>query len=274
MTNDRVAHYNGPISITASTPAAERQRRCSTPTGYIVYTPNPGFSGTDTFTYTITDAVGTSSTATVTMTVLAKPEVSVSNATVMEGNAGESTVTVNVKLSNQSLETGDRRLPDGQRHRNAPAPTTSATSGSLTFAPLTTTMPITVQVIGDTLAEAHEKFIVRVSSPTNARDRRRHRRRGHHHRRRPARDFDRGHGVDHRRQHRLDNVAMNVTLSQSHDRIGLGQLRHLAGDRPRRERLQPHGGTLQFLPGMTTKTIYVPVIYDTVGEPPRSFYVD
>ena len=36
--------------------------------GTYVYTPAPGFHGTDTFTYTITDAAGSSSTATVTLT--------------------------------------------------------------------------------------------------------------------------------------------------------------------------------------------------------------
>ncbi|PHQ27678.1 Ig-like domain-containing protein, partial [Leeuwenhoekiella nanhaiensis] len=35
----------------------------------VLYTPNPGFSGTDTFTYTITDGNGDPSTATVTVTV-------------------------------------------------------------------------------------------------------------------------------------------------------------------------------------------------------------
>ena len=39
------------------------------PDGTYVYTPAPGFHGTDTFTYTITDAAGSSSTATVTLSV-------------------------------------------------------------------------------------------------------------------------------------------------------------------------------------------------------------
>ena len=35
----------------------------------IIYTPDPGFSGTDTFTYTLCDTVGNCSTATVTVIV-------------------------------------------------------------------------------------------------------------------------------------------------------------------------------------------------------------
>lgn len=45
---------NGTVTVTNGSP---------------VYTPNPGFSGTDTFTYTITDANGHTSTATVTVNV-------------------------------------------------------------------------------------------------------------------------------------------------------------------------------------------------------------
>jgi len=43
-----------------------------------------------------------------------------------------------------------------------------ATSGTLTFAPGTTTQPVTVNVIGDTTPEPNETFFVNLSSPTNA----------------------------------------------------------------------------------------------------------
>lgn len=42
-------------------------------TGQIVYTPNAGFTGTDTFTYIVTDGKGGTATATVTVTVVGNP---------------------------------------------------------------------------------------------------------------------------------------------------------------------------------------------------------
>jgi VCBS repeat-containing protein/CshA-type fibril repeat protein len=57
-----------PISITATTPPANGSVVVN-PDGTITYTPDAGFSGTDTFTYTITDADGATDTATVTVNV-------------------------------------------------------------------------------------------------------------------------------------------------------------------------------------------------------------
>lgn len=47
------------------------------PDGSYTYTPNPGFSGTDTFNYTVSDTLGNSDSATVTITVLAAPPIQV-----------------------------------------------------------------------------------------------------------------------------------------------------------------------------------------------------
>lgn len=41
--------------------------------GTLVYTPDPGYTGTDTFTYTVSDGYGGTATATVTITVSASP---------------------------------------------------------------------------------------------------------------------------------------------------------------------------------------------------------
>ena len=43
-----------------------------------------------------------------------------------------------------------------------------ATSGTLTFAPGTTTQTLTVLILGDTLDEPNETFTVTLSNPTNA----------------------------------------------------------------------------------------------------------
>ncbi len=198
---------------------------------------------------------------------------SVNAATRIEGNSGQSTMTVNVKLSNQSLETVTVDYQTVNDTATAGADYV-ATSGSLTFAPLTTTMPVTVQVIGDTLAEAHEKFFVRVSNPTNAQI---------------AANPD---GVATitdddvpeisiaatasitEGNTGVDNVAINVTLSQSHEEsVWVSYITSPGTAQPGSD-YNHTTGTLQFLPGMTTRTIYVPVIFDTVGEANENLYVD
>ncbi|ROP74739.1 CshA-type fibril repeat protein [Curtobacterium sp. PhB115] len=52
-------------------------------TGNVVYTPKPGFSGTDTFTYTVTDGSGLTTTGTVT--VIVGPKATADSATVTAG---------------------------------------------------------------------------------------------------------------------------------------------------------------------------------------------
>jgi len=51
----------------------------------LVYTPNPGFSGNDTFMYTITDTTGDTASAAVTITVVAAPDVTIDDARITEG---------------------------------------------------------------------------------------------------------------------------------------------------------------------------------------------
>ncbi len=77
--------------------------------GQIVYTPNTGFTGTDSFTYTITDSNGLTETATITVTVEAvedpKPEAQNDSATTPEGTA----VLLNV-LGNDTTNSGSGQL--------------------------------------------------------------------------------------------------------------------------------------------------------------------
>jgi hypothetical protein len=56
------------VSVTAASAPAHGSATVN-PGGTVTYTPNPGFSGTDSFTYTITDGNGGFDTATVTITV-------------------------------------------------------------------------------------------------------------------------------------------------------------------------------------------------------------
>ena len=105
LVNDKVNHLRKPLTITGVAPALNGTAVLAADGLNVSYAPKAGYSGVDTFTYTITDAIGDTSTATVSVTVLATPEVSVRNASVVEGNAGTTPATVNVVLSNQSLET-------------------------------------------------------------------------------------------------------------------------------------------------------------------------
>ena len=57
-------------------------------------------------------------------------------------------------------------------------------------------------------------------------------------------------------------------------RVGVRQLRDGPTEAPAGSDYINATGTLQFYPGTLTKTIYVPVLDDTVGEKTESFYVD
>ncbi|SEU22298.1 Ig-like domain-containing protein [Stigmatella erecta] len=67
--------------------------------GVVTYTPNPGFTGTDTFTYTVTDSHGGTDTATVTVTVANTPPVATDDAVTVGVNSGGTVVDV---LANDS----------------------------------------------------------------------------------------------------------------------------------------------------------------------------
>ncbi|MDP2325487.1 MAG: Ig-like domain-containing protein, partial [Gammaproteobacteria bacterium] len=65
-----------PTEITSNTQGTDGSVSCTTT--QCTYTPDAGFSGTDSYTYTITDANGNTSTATVTITVVAQVETDLS----------------------------------------------------------------------------------------------------------------------------------------------------------------------------------------------------
>jgi hypothetical protein len=69
LANDTAAPDSGEtLAVTAFTNPANGTTAASGTTG-VLYTPNPGFDGTDTFNYTISDGHGGTDTATVTITV-------------------------------------------------------------------------------------------------------------------------------------------------------------------------------------------------------------
>ncbi|MFA7430669.1 MAG: Ig-like domain-containing protein, partial [Rhodospirillaceae bacterium] len=102
--------------------------------GSVTYTPNAGFSGTDSFTYTVTDGKGGEATATATVTVAADPTkpalvAAADKATTTKGQA----VTINV-LANDGDASGTGGTGTGTVSWDAPLPTgvsVTASGGTL-----------------------------------------------------------------------------------------------------------------------------------------------
>ncbi|MGZ6994149.1 MAG: Calx-beta domain-containing protein [Acidimicrobiia bacterium] len=103
---------------------------------------------------------------------IAKPEVSIGNASIVEGNTGRRSVRVTVSLS------GPTTNPVTVDYATAPGTATDgsdyvAKSGTITFAPGATAAAISIPVKGDRLVEPNEAFKVKLSNPQNADFRRR-----------------------------------------------------------------------------------------------------
>lgn len=96
-----------------------------------------------------------------------KPAVSVGDASVAEGNSGQTTLSVPVTLSasSRSAVTVSYATADGTAKAGSDY---VAANGTLTFAPGETQKSIPVAVLGDTNIEAAETFTVTLSNPVNA----------------------------------------------------------------------------------------------------------
>jgi subtilisin family serine protease/subtilisin-like proprotein convertase family protein len=107
---------------------------------------------------TLTDAV---------LVVDARPSISIEGGSVTEGNTGTADAIFTVSLSSPSGEpvTVDYTTIDGTAVAGSDY---VAASGSLTFPPGTTGQTITVTVLGDTLDEANEEFLVTLSCEQGA----------------------------------------------------------------------------------------------------------
>ena len=95
------------------------------------------------------------------------PAISITNATIAEGDSGTNQLGLTVSLSEASTETvtvayttTDGTATAGQDY--------TATSGTLTFGPGQTTQQISVGILGDTDVETTETFNVTLSNPTGA----------------------------------------------------------------------------------------------------------
>jgi len=93
--------------------------------------------------------------------------VSISDCSVIEGNAGSVPCAFTVSLSPPSSVTATVSYATANGTATAGSDYTAA-SGIVTFAPGTTTQSVPVQVLGDVVVEADETFLVNLSAPTNA----------------------------------------------------------------------------------------------------------
>lgn len=96
-----------------------------------------------------------------------QPSISIDNVTVTEGNAGTTTATFTVSLSNASSQTTTVNYATADNSATAGSDYTAA-SGTVTFTPGQITQSINVAVSGDTTFESNETFNVNLTSPVNA----------------------------------------------------------------------------------------------------------
>jgi hypothetical protein len=93
--------------------------------------------------------------------------ISIDDVSVAEGDSGTTNAVFSVSLSTASVETVTVNFATA----NGSAAGGSAyvtTSGTVTFTPGDTSEPVAVAVIGDTIDEANETFVVNLSGPVNA----------------------------------------------------------------------------------------------------------
>jgi hypothetical protein len=133
-------------------------------------TPAANQSGTATITLTVSDADGGSTSDTFVLTVDATndvPTISITDASVVEGDAANVSVSFVVQLSAASnlAVSVDYSTVDGTADGDSDY---AQASGTISFAPGTTTQTINVQVLPDNIDEPDETFTVELSGATNA----------------------------------------------------------------------------------------------------------
>jgi chitinase len=125
----------------------------------------------ETFTLSVSNVVGAAVTASTGTGTIAdddpEPDLSIADASVTEGDAGDATMSFAVTLSAASGRevTVDYATADASALAGSDYTTTS---GTLTFAAGETTKSVDVPVTGETIHEGDETFAVSLSAPDNA----------------------------------------------------------------------------------------------------------
>jgi hypothetical protein len=127
--------------------------------------------GNETLTVTLSGAVGaTIGTATATGTIVNDdpPALSISDATVTEGNAGTTSATFTLTLSPPSPTPVAVTYATANGTATAGSDYVGVASTPVTIPANTAAWPVTVAVLGDTTIEGAETFLVNLSSPSGA----------------------------------------------------------------------------------------------------------
>ena len=129
----------------------------------------PGAAGDFAFEVTVTDSntVNGPGSATRSYRLVVLAPITVRDSTVVEGDSGETTVSVEIALDASSTQ--EVRVDYATADGSAVAfEDYHATSGTLVFAPGQTFQRLLIRVDGDTDAEPDEYFLVALSNPVNA----------------------------------------------------------------------------------------------------------
>jgi len=200
-----------------------------------------------------------------------EPRISITDATVTEGNSGARAAIFTVTLSNSSSEEVTVYFTSMNGYA-WPGSDYQETSGTLVFAPGETSKPVTVLVMGDRIAEQDENFFVNLRKPTNALI---------------ADEWGGGFILDDEPRINIDRVTkaegnkgqttlftFTVTLSAAYDQPVTVSFRTTDYRARAGEDYTAKSGTLTFAPGETTKTITIAVKGDNKREGNESFFVD
>ena len=145
---------------TISTPDCSPTNTC---TATVTYTPDLDYNGPDSFKFKVNDIIVDSAEATVDITVNAVPDLTISDVTQAEGNAGTSSFIFTVTKTGAGAASVDF---DTEDITTTVSSDYASNSSTLNFASGDTTKQITVLVNGDTTPETDETFAVKLSGPS------------------------------------------------------------------------------------------------------------
>lgn len=157
---------NLPITFSITTQPSNGTVTLGQNSGIVTYTPNHGFTGTDTFDFIATDSNGQSDTAVATVLVNPNPPtVSAFGAPVYVHASAPSSVAIAVRLSNppNGQATVNYTTTDGTAKAGVDY---TATSGTLTFGPGATSQTVTIQ-LSDAAAQTSRYFLLQLSNPSS-----------------------------------------------------------------------------------------------------------
>ncbi|MFL6260853.1 MAG: beta strand repeat-containing protein [Thermoanaerobaculia bacterium] len=231
----------------------------------------------ETFTVTLsspTNAVLGSATGTGTVVDDDTATLTVSNASVTEGDTGSLNAVFTVSLTTPSSQTVTVQAVTANGTATAGSDYTATGPVTLTFAPGQTSQPFTVPVLGDTIDEADETFLVSLSNASGASIS-------------PTQGTGTGTIVD----NDTSNITINdvsvtegnsgttlatftVTLSTANSRTVTVDYATANGTATAGSDYVAKSGTLTFAAGTTSQTIAVTVNGDTLNEGNETFNVN